>query len=163
MGLDMYLTGRKVLFSKFMETPIVEDDFPVVTIEVELGYWRKHPDLHGYIVAQFANGEDNQKPIELNADDITNIIEAIRNLKLPKTEGFFFGASNTSEEQQAKDIKVFQKALEWLKSGGKLPEPKKTEIGAVLENVGLTVYEVGFDEDSPPAMDIRSVIYRGDW
>ena len=54
MGLDMYLEGRKSRYDK-QET---EDGFPLQTKVLELGYWRKHPNLHGYIVQEFADGVD---------------------------------------------------------------------------------------------------------
>lgn len=109
MGLDMYLGGRRL----FMKGRMNEDGDPVSEERIELGYWRKHPNLHGYIVETFANGEDDCRPIELSQDDMVQIVNAIEDGKLPDTTGFFFGASDGSKEEKAYDLKVFQKAMEW--------------------------------------------------
>jgi len=126
MGLDMYLTGDKYvggsLQSSFMDLcdePFQEiDGKPVDKIILELGTWRKHSKLHGYIVKNFAhNGEDDCQKIELTEDDLKRIVNAIRNKDLPKTEGFFFG-NDEIDEIHAKDndenIKIFEDAIEWL-------------------------------------------------
>ena len=115
MGLDMYLQGHQY-FSNRTQTI---DDFPVKEIIVELGYWRKHPNLHGAIVQTFADGEDNCEPVELNKDDIVKLIEMVKTNQLPHTEGFFFGASAAPdqsewyEEQKQETIKQLENALKW--------------------------------------------------
>jgi hypothetical protein len=110
MGLDMFLYGRQITSFDSDETL---DGKKLIASEVDLGYWRKHPNLHGYIVDTFADGKDECQRIELGSDSIRQIIEAIKTEKLPHTEGFFFGTSNNSEEQKAADIKVFEEALAW--------------------------------------------------
>ena len=85
MGLDMYLQGHQYYFNR---TETI-DDFPVKEMIVELGYWRKHPNLHGAIVQTFADGEDNCEPIELNKADIEKLIEMVKTNLLPHTTGFF--------------------------------------------------------------------------
>lgn len=112
MGLDMYLEGEKFFMH---DNNQVEDGFRVKQKVIELGYWRKHPNLHGYIVSTFADGKDECQDIQLNEEAIQNIITAIKEKQLPDTIGFFFGVSDKSEEQQNEDIKIFTKALEWLK------------------------------------------------
>jgi hypothetical protein len=104
MGLDMYLCGK----NKNNE-------------EIELGYWRKHPDLHGYIVQNFAGGVDECQRIPLSAMDLASIVSDIEDKKLPKTEGFFFGSSGP--EDDAPSIDILNEAIDWL-----------------LENEGSTIY-----------------------
>lgn len=108
MGLDMYLNGRLFFYTDREKV----EGFEVASKELELGYWRKHPDLHGYIVNTFAKGEDKCQKIELDVDDLFNIIEAIKLKKLPKTSGFFFGESDGTEDDFTIDVLV--KAAEWL-------------------------------------------------
>lgn len=128
----MYLTGRKYLGGRYAAKPREEDGFPVEQVEIAIGYWRKHPNLHGYIVNTYgpkdeATGEpiDNCQDIDLEAEAIKNIIEAIQQDVLPKTEGFFFGESYTKDDateeekqgyalQKAEDLEIFGKALGWL-------------------------------------------------
>lgn len=116
MGLDMYLDGRKFLWTNW-ETPeknVMEDGFKLKGKELELAYWRKHPNLHGYIVQAFAGGKDECQDIELGAEDIDTIIGAIKARNLPETTGFFFGRSYGTDEEAANDISLFQRAKEWL-------------------------------------------------
>jgi hypothetical protein len=110
MGLDMYLKGQKYFWSGDGQPK--EDGFRVTEHILELGYWRKHPNLHGYIVQEFADGEDNCEEIELNDEDIVKIMAAVKGGDLPHTEGFFFGRSDGNEKEG--DLEIFQRALDWM-------------------------------------------------
>jgi hypothetical protein len=111
MGLDMYLNGERY----FMDGPATEGgEFRRKAEIYELGYWRKHPNLHGYMVQTFADGKDECQEIALDKDRLLEIIAAVRARELPHTVGFFFGASDGSDEEAANDIAVFQSALAWL-------------------------------------------------
>jgi hypothetical protein len=118
MGLDMYLTGEKFLMPDYQNPGIhpQEDGFRVRSRTLELGYWRKHPNLHGYIVQTFADGKDECQTIHLDPDDIRTIVAAVQAGNLPCTTGFFFGSSDTSPERIAEDIRIFEKALAWLQT-----------------------------------------------
>ena len=111
MGLDMYLKGKTY---NFRQPPEMEGSFEVEGKILKLGYWRKHPNLHGYIVQTFADGVDECQPIPLNKEGMEKIIEAINNNELPPTEGFFFGQSDGSED--AESVEIFKKAIEWLEA-----------------------------------------------
>lgn len=65
----------------------------------ELCYWRKHPDLHGYIVNTFANGVDECQEIPLSKECVQAILLASEEDGLPHTEGFFFGTSRDEDKQ----------------------------------------------------------------
>lgn len=123
MGLDMNLYGDK---SSWDNTGTV-DDFPISSIVLDMGYWRKHPNLHGYIVDTFADGKDECQRIPLDEDDLQKIIEALETDAIygePVT-GFFFGKSyfpgekdeyGSYEEQKSRDIDIFTKALNWIQN-----------------------------------------------
>ncbi len=96
MGLDMYIIGG--------------DD-------KEIAYWRKHPDLHGYIVKTFADGEDDCQPIPLDAEKIGYIMEAVESNTLPKTTGFFFGDSSWHNAPETLD--QLQEVLDYISRTGK--------------------------------------------
>ena len=119
MGLDMYLEGRTYNWTDWQnpENNPKRDGFEIKGEILRLGYWRKHPDLHGYIVNTFADGVDDCKDIWLDADKMRQIIEAIKGQKLPETEGFFFGKSDGSEDIES--IKIFQGAIQWLEKRDK--------------------------------------------
>ena len=75
MGLDMYV---------FREDQ-AEDEL--------LCCWRKHPNLHGFIVQTFAEGKDECQRIYLDDGKVETILRATLEDKLPITQGFFFGVS----------------------------------------------------------------------
>ena len=68
MGLDMYLKGRKWVDTYAHQRTKV-DGYTVTNVQLEIGYWRKHPDLHGYIIKHFAGGFDDCNPIELRSSE----------------------------------------------------------------------------------------------
>jgi hypothetical protein len=150
VGLDMYLEGHKTRYN----STEMEDGFPLRTKILSLGYWRKHPNLHGYIVQAFAEGVDECQDITLGAKDIRNIISAINGDTLPETSGFFFGKSESGKAQRKNDVTVFTKALKWLESV-KVVQPEKieTEIGVM--------YKIEASDEIPN--EHRYVVYRASW
>lgn len=152
MGLDMYLHGEKYLWDDNRK----EDDFEIEKIFVKLGYWRKHPDLHGYIVQTFADGKDECQEIPLEAEQLRMIINAVKNKKLPPTKGFFFGSSDNGNRQIAKDVEIFEKAIKWLERGDQPPVMEQ-----IAESGPIQVLSV----EMPKAQlkDSRAVFYRASW
>lgn len=102
MGLDMYIRYGN-LTPEQQEAESYED-----WKKRELCYWRKHPNLHGYIVKTFARGEDECQQIPLTVADVQRILKASQGNRLPKTDGFFFGQSQPSDKA---DTKVQLEAL----------------------------------------------------
>lgn len=126
MGLDMYayVAGKKGQYNDYYETAefdktVNEFVSTTVTKPYEIAYWRKHPNLHGWMEQlwlrkngyaltddqQFIEGKEapsfNGIELELTWDDLDNLERAIRHGKLPDTQGFFFGnpADNHYYEQ----------------------------------------------------------------
>ncbi len=69
---------------------------PQVTRPVELAYWRKHPNLQGWMerLAQQKGLEYesfNGIELELDRDDIDRLEQDVLAGRLPATQGFFFG------------------------------------------------------------------------
>lgn len=115
MGLDMYLEGQK--FLAYIEEPDkqpIEDGYKVKERILELGYWRKHPNLHGYIVETFADGVDECQAIDLTEKMLGQIIEAVKARELPTTTGFFFGESCGSPDEIQRDVEILEAARKWL-------------------------------------------------
>lgn len=108
MGLDMYLTGEAYFPNGDRKRGAVKAHL------YDLGHWRKHPNLHGYIVRHFADGEDDCREIALGAGDLEQILGAVRRRQLPPTDGLFFGASDGREREL--DIRVLSEALAWLRA-----------------------------------------------
>jgi len=75
----------------------------------EIGYWRKHPDLQGYMeniyVSRGGDQEFNCIPLYLDKQDCENVIKYAREVLLAHakgedaehTEGFFFGATDPGD------------------------------------------------------------------
>ncbi len=92
----------------------------------ELAYWRKHPNLQGWMEDLWASKgrpnahEDsddfNCVPVELTHEDLDALESAITNNELPSTTGFFFG-SDSDDHYKEKDLEFVQKAREALDSG----------------------------------------------
>ena len=157
MGLDMYLNGHKWLPRNWDDpkSDRREDGRRVREVIVELGYWRKHPDLHGYIVNTFADGRDECQNIELGADQIRKVIAAVKSGKLPHTAGPFFGTSDGSERND--DVRIFEDALAWVE--GAEPPPAPTSV-THLEKATLMQFE--FSTTRLPR-ETRYVVYRASW
>ena len=127
MGLDMRLYKRMYVrnweHSEEKKEVTVKIDGKIIKgfdnpsyITQEVAYWRKFNALHGYIVDNFANGEDICQEIWLDYDDIESILKALKNEEnqLEPTEGFFFGSQEKDEwyyEDVENAIKVFESIL----------------------------------------------------
>ena len=122
MGLDMYMTGRKYIGGHWQrDEPIRKEDNRLIdSIEVHLGYWRKHRKLHGFIVNTFADGVDDCRKIELSTGSLRQIAKALRSNVLPETEGFFFGDEGMDKQEKERSeeyAKQMEDAIKWLKAG----------------------------------------------
>ena len=89
MGLDMYAYTAAKAGSTY-------DD--VEFEQRKLAYWRKHPNLHGWMeclaVSKAVDYDTfNGVELELTYDDILRLEEDVQNRRLPATRGFFFGDS----------------------------------------------------------------------
>ncbi len=112
MGLDMYAYSKP-------EQPATPVDFKVADAR-ELHYWRKHPNLHGWMEALYweKGGQGdcfNCVPVALTATDLDALERDIRENRLPETAGFFFGASDGSEAEE--DLEFIAKARDALAEG----------------------------------------------
>lgn len=78
---------------------------------IEIAYWRKHPNLHGWMynlwVSKGNEGEFNGDELELTWEDIDMLENDINEGALPGTSGFFFGdpADDYYREDDLKFIK----------------------------------------------------------
>ena len=97
----------------------------------ELAYWRKHPNLQGWMENLWHEkgcpgkseepnsmglSDFNCVPVELDYDDLDRLEKAINTKGLPDTEGFFFG-SDSDEYYRENDLEFIKNAREALDSG----------------------------------------------
>ncbi len=111
MGLDMYA----------MTIP-VRDELPMIGFPkmpdgespAALFYWRKHPNMHGWMErvyrARGGTGDFNLQAIRLTIEDIELLEDCIIRDHLPHTEGFFYGISARDEYQRQMDLEFVEKA-----------------------------------------------------
>ena len=86
----------------------------------ELHYWRKHPDLHGWMEAlYFVKGgradSFNCVAVRLTSDDLDLLEDVVKRNELPPTEGFFFG--QTTGEEREDDLAFIAKARAAIADG----------------------------------------------
>lgn len=110
MGLDMYAFKTK-------ET-IPEVDFGTPETVSEIPYWRKHPNLHGWMEKLYfdkggTSETFNCDHLRLDVQDIDALENALDHL--PEATGFFFGESRP--EEKGDDLKFVQAAREALRDG----------------------------------------------
>ena len=100
MGLDQYAYARKANGE-----------------EEEIFYWRKHANLQGWMenlyISKGGVEDFNCERVYLEEDDIDKLENDHRSLE--KAEGFFWGASNKSDEERTQEF--IEIARDCLKNG----------------------------------------------
>ena len=115
MGLDQY--AKKVKRDYNHET------LTETTVKTEIGYWRKHNALEGYMADLYRTktsdqGEFNCKNLTLDSDDLDTLEAVIERGNLPNTVGFFFGdCTKDNEEYKELDLEFIAKARKCLAKG----------------------------------------------
>ncbi len=118
MGLDQFAFKTKAKFDS-------QVDFQEQLQDVEpdeLHYWRKHPNLHGWMEQLYrkkggTGAQFNCDPVQLTQEDIDDLANSILEGNLPPTSGFFFGQSTSDQEEESDDLQFCKKASEAIKEG----------------------------------------------
>jgi len=120
MGLDMYAyTVEKDRFDNVVDTTEQREVF--YENKTDLFYWRKHPNLHGWIEQQVYideyGGEDafNCILVKLDIEHLDLLEHALINDSLPDTKGFFFGESLPEEKES--DLEFIAQARKAISAG----------------------------------------------
>lgn len=124
MGLDqyMYVTAKAGAYDEYYEDENyekAEDDPTKLSKPRDLGYRRKHPNLHGWMERLWLEknpGADeetdyvfNGVQLELTWEDLDKLEADVKSGNLPKTKGFFFG-DDSDEFYKQDDLDFIQKA-----------------------------------------------------
>jgi hypothetical protein len=115
MGLDMYLTGKRFLWtlgehedvgiSKKMEE-LLGITKPVKQVDIELGYWRKANAIHKWFVTNVQDGEDDCRDYYVSKEKMQDLLMLVDTVLdnhdkaddlLPTGSGFFFGGTDYDE------------------------------------------------------------------
>jgi hypothetical protein len=113
MGLDMFAFTTSL-------TPTKAVDFPDPETCNELHYWRKHPNLHGWMEKLYRSkgGQDpdfNMAPVLLELTDLAALEKDVLENRLSVTVGFFFGESQACERDR--DLAFIAKARDAIAHG----------------------------------------------
>jgi hypothetical protein len=112
MGLDMYayVATRAGQQQEYWQQ---DADATGVSAPREIAYWRKHPNLHGWMQKlwerQGNSGDFNGDELELTWDDIEQLELDIVAGALPGTSGFFFG-NDADDHYREQDLKFIRDA-----------------------------------------------------
>lgn len=127
MGLDQYayVAAKSGQQSEYYEAEgeFVDGEWrphkPTVSKPRELAYWRKHPNLHGWMERLWedkmnAEGRDNPHnfngiELELTWEDLDELERAVTQGQLPETTGFFFG-NPADEHYRDQDLEFIRNA-----------------------------------------------------
>ncbi len=90
-----------------------------IVVAKEIAYWRKHPDLHGWMENLYREKGGREKSfngdlVVLTLADLDRLEEDILRKNLPKTSGFFFGESG---EISLKDLEFVLEARKAIQEG----------------------------------------------
>ena len=113
MGLDQYAKARK-------GEPVEKDGNLEYPDQRELAYWRKHPNLEGWMSNLYSEkggtDEFNCQEVELTLEDLDELEKAISSKDLPETGGFFFG-DDSYEYYKENDLEFIRDARNAIKDG----------------------------------------------
>lgn len=116
MGLDQYA------YRTFDGGSVEQVDADQRDLE-EIAYWRKHPNLQGWMENLWRSkgneGEFNCVMLELESEDLDNLFRAVTSKDLPETEGFFFGGPSDDYYHQ-EDLEFIQAAKDAIDDGDKV-------------------------------------------
>ena len=121
MGLDMYAyvaarAGQQNDFYEGAEFNEQTREYENKTVNKprEIAYWRKHPNLHGWMEKlaeqkKLSYDSFNGIEMELTAEDLDELEKAVKKRRLPATSGFFFG-DNSDQYYYNQDLAFIQAA-----------------------------------------------------
>lgn len=126
MGLDQYAysASKAGQYNEFWETAEFDADTREhvnrnVKKPHEISYWRKHPNLQGWMCKLWERKMRQQNKstdrsfngieLELTWEDLDELERAIDNNRLPSTTGFFFG-NDSSDYYREHDLAFIKNA-----------------------------------------------------
>lgn len=134
MGLDMYAytASRAGQYDEWwaganLNSETTEFENPALTKPAEISYWRKHPNLHGWMEQLWREKQyptqptDASEPVDLDSDtfngieleltreDLDRLEHDVTQGFLPDTSGFFFGTAS-DEYYKPQDLEFVKQA-----------------------------------------------------
>jgi hypothetical protein len=118
MGLDQnaYRIKKGIIKSQIPSPKDVPNDDSLIEIQ----YWRKHPNLQGWMQRLYeekgGSEQFNCRFVQLTTEDLNRLEDDIRNKKLPETNGFFYG-DDADEYYRHDDLLFIANAKLWIEEG----------------------------------------------
>jgi len=128
MGLDMYayVAAKAGEMNAYYDSHDLAESSPLLPKPLkprEIAYWRKHPNLHGWMhrlwESKGNSGDFNGNELELTWEDIEQLELDVRSKNLPGTTGFFFG-NDADDHYREDDLKFIREAKAELFCGLKV-------------------------------------------
>lgn len=135
MGLDQYayVANRAGQQNEFYEGAHFDKESndivnPTVPKPREIAYWRKHPNLQGWMrqlwvrkgkVGPSDDPTFNGVELELTFEDLDELEYVVKNSQLPSTTGFFFG-DQSDDYYKNQDLEFIRNARAELFCGQKV-------------------------------------------
>ena len=122
MGLDMYayVARKEGQMRDYYESYDYDTDSGPVAKPREIAYWRKHPNLHGWMHKLWNerghSGDFNGDELELTHEDLDRLEYVVKHKELPGTSGFFFG-NDADDHYRADDLEFIKQARSELTQG----------------------------------------------
>ena len=124
MGLDMYLIAKRFIWTDEKELNqklqnIMNTEYTVQYVELEIGYWRKANQIHKWFVKNVQDGKDDCDTYSVSEEQLQELLTMVTmalqsktpEMILPTTGGFFFG-STEYDEWYMKDLQHTKDVIE---------------------------------------------------
>ena len=96
------------------------EEHEVLCDKEEIQYWRKHPNLQGWMENLYnqKGGKDefNCANVQLTWEDLEELEQDIKEKRLPETCGFFFG-DDSDDHYKEETLDWIQRSLDSIKDG----------------------------------------------
>jgi hypothetical protein len=115
-----YVAKKENEMREYYESYDYNTDSGPVAKPREIAYWRKHPNLHGWMHKLWNekghSGDFNGDELELTFEDLDRLEYVVKHKELPGTSGFFFG-TDADDYYRAQDLEFVKQARSELTQG----------------------------------------------
>jgi hypothetical protein len=115
-----YVAKKENEMREYYESYDYNTDSGPVAKPREIAYWRKHPNLHGWMHRLWNekghSGDFNGDELELTFEDLDRLEYVVKHKELPGTSGFFFG-NDSDDYYRDQDLEFIRQARSELTQG----------------------------------------------
>ncbi len=115
-----YVAKKENEMREYYESYDYNTDSGPVAKPREIAYWRKHPNLHGWMHRLWNekghSGDFNGDELELTFEDLDRLEYVVKHKELTGTSGFFFG-NDSDDHYRDQDLEFIRQARSELTQG----------------------------------------------